>query len=175
MLFERHAGFLGEDTGGQLLGRHFEREEADDRAVLGDGLAGRIAAGAIGLGGVEADIGRERGLAHRRAAGEDHQVGRVQAAQQLVEIEEAGGDTGGLAAALDSRLGGHDRVGQRAAEGAEAALGLTDLGEIEKLSSRPARSVSPPAVEIVLIGLVDHILADGDELAAQKRSWMVRP
>ena len=33
---ERDLGLLGENTGGELLGRHFEREEADDGAV--DGL-----------------------------------------------------------------------------------------------------------------------------------------
>ncbi len=37
------------------------------------------------LGGVEADIGGERGLAHRGAAGEDDQVRRLQAAQLAVE------------------------------------------------------------------------------------------
>ena len=28
-----NAGLLGDDTGGELLGRHFEREEADDAAI----------------------------------------------------------------------------------------------------------------------------------------------
>ena len=85
--------------GGELLGRHFEREEADHGAVLGRWvLPGRILAGAIGAGGVEANIGGERGLAHRRPAGEHDQIRRVQAAEELVEIDEAGRDAGGLAA-----------------------------------------------------------------------------
>ena len=33
-LLRGDAGLLGEDAGGELLGRHFEREEADDRAVV---------------------------------------------------------------------------------------------------------------------------------------------
>ena len=33
-LLRRDAGLLGHDARGELLGRHFEREEADDRAVV---------------------------------------------------------------------------------------------------------------------------------------------
>src|SRR6185437_6662542 len=51
---------------------------------------------------------------------------------------------------------------------AEAALGLTGLGEIEKLFLGLLDLLHRQPVEIVLIGLVDHILADGDELAAQE-------
>ena len=36
----------------------------------------RAALAAIGLGDVVGDVGGERGLAHRRTAGEDDQVGR---------------------------------------------------------------------------------------------------
>ena len=43
------------------------------------------------LGGdVEGDVGGERGLAHRRASGEDDQVGGLQAAHHVVEIDQAG-------------------------------------------------------------------------------------
>ena len=35
-LVRRDAGLLGDDAGGELFGRHFQREEADDAAV--DGL-----------------------------------------------------------------------------------------------------------------------------------------
>ena len=94
-LVGRDPRFLGEDAGGELLGRHFQREEADDRAVLGDrAMRPSVARRLVGLGGVEGDVGGERGLAHRGAAGEDDQVGGVQAAELLVEIDEAGGDAG---------------------------------------------------------------------------------
>ncbi len=36
IVYEGMLALLGDDTGGELLGRHFEREEADDAAV--DGL-----------------------------------------------------------------------------------------------------------------------------------------
>ena len=65
------AGLLGDDAGGELLGRHFEREEADDAAVLGLQAAVGERVAAVGPGDVVGDVGGERGFAHRRAAGED--------------------------------------------------------------------------------------------------------
>ena len=49
------------------------------------------------------------------------------------------------------------------------------VGEIEELLLGGLDLLRRGAVEIVAIGVVDHVLADGDELAAQMRSWMVRP
>ncbi len=89
-----NAGLFGDDTGGQLLGRHFEREEADDAAVDGDGMAVGLYFAAPGAGDVVADIGGERGLAHAGTAGDDDQVGRLQAPHHAVEIVEPGGDAG---------------------------------------------------------------------------------
>ena len=88
---------------------------------------------AIGLGGVEGDVGGERGLSHRRAAGQDDQVRPVQAAQQLVELEQAGGDAGELAGAVVGRFGGDHGLGQRGAERLEAAFGLAGAGEVVEL------------------------------------------
>ena len=86
------AGLLGDDAGRQLLRRHFEREEADHAAV--DGFDRAVGAGSplIGLGDVEGDVGGERRLAHAGAAGEDHEIGRLQAAHVAVEVGEAGRD-----------------------------------------------------------------------------------
>ena len=86
----RDIGLLGDDAGGKLLGRHFQREEADHRAVE-RGL--RVGVAPIGLGHVIGDVGGERRLAHGRAAGDDDQVGGLQAAHLAVEIGEAGGKT----------------------------------------------------------------------------------
>ena len=61
----RNIGLLGDDAGGELLSRHFEREEADDRAV--DRVVALVVA-TIGLGHVIGDVGGERRLAHRRGA-----------------------------------------------------------------------------------------------------------
>ena len=53
-----------------------------------------------GLGDVVGDVGGERGLAHAGAAGEDDQVGGLQAAHLAVEVVQAGGEAGQLAVAL---------------------------------------------------------------------------
>jgi hypothetical protein len=70
----RDFGLLGDDAGGELLGRHFQREEADDTAVCRlegtIGLLHRL----VGTGDVEGDVGGERGLAHAGAPGEHDQV-----------------------------------------------------------------------------------------------------
>ncbi len=75
-----NAGLLGDDAGGELLGRHFEREEADDAAIggldvpVGPDLAVPAAGDVIG------DVGGERGLAHAGTAGHDDEIGFLQAA-----------------------------------------------------------------------------------------------
>ena len=50
------------------------------------------------------------GLAHAGAAGEDDQVGRLQAAHLGVEVAQAGGDAGQMAVAL---IGGAGHVDAR--------------------------------------------------------------
>src|SRR5213075_1312645 len=97
----RDTGLLGEDAGRQLLGGHFEREEADDRAVFDDQAAVRPARAAIGLCGAEGDVCGERCLPHRRAAGEDDQIGGMQPAEFLVEIDKVRRDADRLAVTLE--------------------------------------------------------------------------
>ncbi len=62
---------LGEDAGRELLGAHLEREEPDDAAVLRP--APRFARREVARDR-KADVGGERRLPHRRAAGEDDEV-----------------------------------------------------------------------------------------------------
>ena len=77
---------------------------------------------APGLGDVVGDVGGERGLAHARSAGEDDQIGRLQAAHPGVEIAQAGGDAGQVAVALVG-LGRHvDGRGQGLREALKAAV-----------------------------------------------------
>src|SRR6202035_2884161 len=65
-----NAGLLGYDAGGELLGRHFEREEAYDAAVGGFGVTVRPDfTRAPAAGDVVGDVGGERGLAHAGTAG----------------------------------------------------------------------------------------------------------
>jgi hypothetical protein len=58
-----------------LLGRHFQREEADDAAVHGIDVSVRTHLAAPRARDVVGNIGGERGLAHARAAGHDDQIG----------------------------------------------------------------------------------------------------
>ena len=97
------ARLLGEDAGRELLGRHFQREEADDAAVDGLDRAVGLLLAAPGARDVVGDVGGERRLAHAGAAGEDDQVGVLQAAHQPVEVVEPGGEAGQVAGALDRR------------------------------------------------------------------------
>ena len=56
--------FLGENSGGELLRRHFERKEADDRPVLGGLARFGGSCGPVILCCVKRDVGSERRLAH---------------------------------------------------------------------------------------------------------------
>ena len=66
------------------------------------------ARGDEGAGGAEGDFGREGGLAHAGAAGEDHEVGGVQAAGLLVEVAETGGEAADMAGLLEGAFGAED-------------------------------------------------------------------
>ncbi len=84
------AGHFSEQTHGELLGRHFQREEGHDAA--GDGLLGavRLRLPGVVAGDVERHVTGERGLTHRRTRRQDQQVGGVQAADLAVEVGQAG-------------------------------------------------------------------------------------
>ena len=69
-----------EHTHDQLRGTHFHGEHADRQARLQRHVLRHVQ--------------RERGLAHRRTAGHDDQVARLQPGRHLVEIGESGGHTG---------------------------------------------------------------------------------
>ncbi len=115
ILYEGDAGLLGDDAGRQLLGRHFEREEADDAAI--DGLMGPVGPRPefIGFGDIEGDIRRKRGLAHAGTARDDHEIGGLQAAELAVEIGEARRDARQAPVALEG-LGRHVDGQVRASE-----------------------------------------------------------
>ena len=91
----------------------------------------------------------------------------MQAAQKLVELEEAGGDAGELADAVVGRLGRDRGLGQRDAEGLEAALGLARAREVVELLLGDLDLVQRGFIDVAAEGAVDHALAEIDELAAQ--------
>ena len=91
----------------------------------------------------------------------------MQAAQKLVELEQAGGDAGELADAVVGRLGRDRGLGQRDAERLEAALGLAGAREVVELLLGDLDLVQRGLVDVAAEGAVDHALAEIDELAAQ--------
>ena len=142
-----------EHTHRQLHAAHLHREDRDRQAgVDGDVLA---------------DVDGERGLAHRRTAGHDHEVARLQAGRHLVEVDEAGRHAGDLALvvaavqlvdALD-HLGQERLHGQPALGAAGALLGDREdarFGLVEDLLDLGALRVE---------GLAGDFVGDGDELA----------
>ena len=95
----------GEDAVGELLGRHLEREEADDAALaLILRRAGEDALEAL-AGDGEGDIGGEGGLAHGGARGKDGEIALAEAAELLVENAQARGEAGEAAAAAVGGIG----------------------------------------------------------------------
>ncbi len=120
----------------------------------------------VRLGDVEGDVGDERRLAHGRAAGEDDQIGRLQAAHLRVEVAEPCGDAGELTVPLVG-LGGHvDRGGERVGELLEAAVVLAGLGQFVEAPLRLLDLVPGGLLDGRLVGAVHQFLADGDQPAA---------
>ncbi len=149
-----------QDTGGELFGRHFHREERGDRARP-------LGIGELGVGGVVRDRGGERGLAHARASGEDDQVGVVETAEEIVEVGEAGGHAR-EAARLMGGVGHLQRCLQRARKVGEAARGLAGCGKPVEAFFRLADLVVGGGFEVFVEGVVDHVLAERDQLAADE-------
>ncbi len=115
------------------------------------------------------DVGGKRGLAHAGTAGDDDKVGGLQSAHLGVEIAQAGRDTRQLSVALE-RLGRHiDGDGERLGETLEAAVVTAGLGKLVELALgildlRPRREIHRR-----LVGDIDHVLADPDQVAPQRQ------
>ena len=112
------------------------------------------------------DVGGECGLSHRGTAGDDDEVGGLQAAHTKIEIGESSGETGQAAIAAIGIRRHVDGVGQRGGERLETGAVFAGLREfVEKLLGffdlRRRRRIDR-RVE----GRVDHRLADVDQLAA---------
>ena len=164
----RDAALLGDDAGGELLGRHFEREEADDAAVDGVDVAVGAHLAAPGARHVVGDVGGERGLAHAGAAGDDDQVGRLQAAHLAVEVLEPGREAGQLAVALIGARRHVDGGGERGLEFLEAAAVASGLGELVEPALGVLDLLARREIDRRVEGDVDHVLADQDQLAPDR-------
>src|SRR4029077_13928042 len=162
----RNTRLLRENPRSELFRRHFEREKTNPPSILGDGTAVGSACCLIGFRGVERDVGSESRLSHRRSSGQNHEVGRVQPAELLIEIEESGCYADSLATALESRFGVANGVCQCGPKGAKPALQLAHGGEVEEPLLRTLDLLAGRIVEILAEGVVDHILAKCDQLAS---------
>ena len=161
-----NAGLLGDDAGGQLLARHFQREEGDDAAVRHLHRAIGLVLGLVGLGDVIGDVGGERGLAHGGAAGEDDEVGGLQPAHFFIEVLEARRNAGKPAIALVGAGGHVDGIGQGAGEGMEALAVFAGFGEAVERLLGALDQVLGGFLDGRVEGLVHDVGADADELAA---------
>ncbi len=148
--------------------RHFEREEADDAAVLGLERAVGLLRRLVGVRDVERDVGGERGLAHAGTSREHDQVGGLQAAHAAVEVAHAGRDARQMPVAHEGGVrhvdGGLDRIG----EALEAAVVAAGFGEFEQPPLGVLDLVGRAHVDRRVIGDVDHVLANGDQRAARR-------
>ena len=93
----------------------------------------------------------------------------MEAAQLLVEVDEAGGDARQVAVAAERHLRHVDRLAQRVGEADEAALELAILPELEQLRLGALDLAGGGDVEVVRVGVVDHVLPHPDQLAAQEQ------
>ena len=124
--------------------------------------------GAIRLGDVVGDVGGERGFSHAGTAGDDDEVGVLQAAHLGVEVAQSGGDAGQLSVALE-RIGRHvDGDRERLRKALEAAVVAAGLGELVELPLGVLDLGAGGKVDRRVEGDVDHVLADPDQVAAQR-------
>ncbi len=91
----------------------------------------------------------------------------MQAAQQLVELREAGGDAGELARPAVGCLGRHHGLGKGGPERLKSALGLPDTGQVVELLFGDFYLFQGRFIERRLEGAVHDILAESDELPQQ--------
>ena len=124
---------------------------------------------APGARDVVADVGGERAFAHAGTAGEDDQVGRLQAAHHAVEIVEPGGDAGQLSVALEGMRRHVDRGGERLRETLEAAVVAPGLGQLVQPPLGVLDLVARREIDRRVEGDVDHVLADDDQRAADRQ------
>ena len=150
-----------------MLGRHFEREKTDDPAIdrfrcaIGFGLE------LIGSRDIEGDVGGERGLAHAGAPGDDHEIGGLQATHIAIEIGKAGRDPRQAPVALKSLRRHIDGGGQGVRKALKAALVAAILGNRIELAFGFLDLLARARADRRVIGRVDDILADEDQIAAK--------
>ncbi len=159
-------GLLRENARGQLRGRHFQREQQHRRAALGFGAFGFVFGPHVRR--IERHVGGKRRLPHAGTAGDDDEVGGMQAAKQGIEIGESRRHARDVAAARERPLRARDRLRERNVESerafAEAALLRHAVERFLRLLDLFARADLDRRFE----GRVDDVLADPDQLAPHR-------
>ena len=122
----------------------------------------------VRFGDVEGDVGGERRFPHAGAAGEDDEVGRLQPAHIAVEIREPRGDAAQRTVALISAGGHVDGGFERIGKSLEAAVISTSLGDLIEAPFRLLDLLARARVDWRVIGDVDDVLADRNELASHR-------
>ena len=116
---------------------------------------------------VKGDVGRKRRLAHARTPGDNHEIGRLQAAHVAIEVFEASSDTRAFSIAF-IRLRRHiDGGRQGIGKALKAALVAAGLGDRIEFSFGILDLFAWGGADRRVIGGVDDILADEDEIAAK--------
>ncbi len=107
----------------------------------------------------------ETGLAHRRTAGDDDQISRLQPGRLVIEIDQPGPEPGNGIVRLEQGVDLVQRFGQQAADGHEALLvAQPRLGNLEHLPLGcvdQLRDFAP----LWLIAALRNISADANQLA----------
>ena len=154
---------FGDHTVRQLLGRHLQRIEADDRGAL----APILGLGVDRAGDVEGDVGGQRRLAHGRAPRQHDQVGFVQPAQHQIDLGEAARHADRLAVALERGLGHVDGFGDRVLQGPETAFVAARGREVVEALFGGLDLVDGGHLQIARKGVVDDVGPKLDQLAPQ--------
>ena len=127
-LFRADLRLFGKDTRRQLVRAHFEAEEGDRCAAAVRPAVAHLLQ--VFVRGVERDVGRERGLAHARTPGEDHEVGIVQTRGLVVDGREAGGAARQAAIRIHRLLRQLQRRDRGVFEGAGVGADVGALGNL---------------------------------------------
>ena len=159
---------LGQDTGGELVGGHFEAEQHRGRPGRLVRLDPLLGVPHEPTGGGEGHVGAERALAHARTAGDDHQVGLVKAADLGVEAVQAGGEARQMAAAVERPLGHFERVLGGFGERLGLAGGPAFLGDLVELGLRLLDLLERSDLLAGVERAFDKLSADADQRPKQR-------
>ena len=105
----------------------------------------------------------EGGLTHGRTAGDDHQVGRLQAAGHAIEVGEAGGDAGQALVGVEQLVDAVDGLDQDLVDPHRAAGLGPRFGDLEDLPLGLVEHFHG-ALALRRVGHVGDVVADADQL-----------